>query len=454
MGTRTLGLLLPLAICAVTTGGCDEMFGDDEDPEHCYDNAEDLAGALGQAQSGDTIAVCGEIRGSFEVGAGVHLVGEEGRLISEGGAALRLVTDGGQETSISNLSVAAFGTGLSATAAIIATGMGTVRIESTSVEVGAGYGLVIDGISDVTLRDVRVAGTADIDSLVQAGNPAYWHGQLPEAGVVIGGRNAGTQVHIENLEVSGFVGIGVALYNTSGIWHEGGVRDSWILGAAIERAWNGITLENVLIEGISRPDVECHQEFARGLVVTDGSHLVTSNLSVVGTGGVALLQDQSTGTHQGLRILGNEGMGILVQRDPETMYAQPSLALVESEIARNRGAGVGLNDVHAAVIRRSAISQTRSSIALRPGGGIFVEADGITGAPASSWTARGPSTPTRRNPRHPSAGRPTSWTRAGPATRGPSPSWSAPGPRVRGSRTPGPATTTRPGPRAARPTPA
>lgn len=346
--------LLPLAlVTALASSGCSAP-PPPPDPT-CAADADRLRTALASASAGDVVSLCGSIRGSFEVPAGVGIEGFGNTLTAEEGAALIVTTGQGTTQRIRNVSLVV--PPGEAAAALIAHGSGALALDDLQADVAAGYGIVGQGLASLSLTDVSVRGAATDEVLAELGNPDVWHEDVLTAGVMVSGGEGSHEVALSGVEVVGFAGVGVALLDVTADLSGVSVRDGFGIGVLLDGVLADLT--RVTVRSLKGAPV-LDDDAVIGVAMVHGTRASTVELVVGANEGTGVLQHASWSTNLRAWVGGNEARGWVVQATPDTTTDQPALVLETSTLLRNRGAGVALLGVGGARLHDAVIAETRA----------------------------------------------------------------------------------------------
>ncbi len=255
----------------------------------------------------------------------------------------------------------------------LAEGAALRRVE---LEVDGGIGITARGatitVSDVELRVVRGVGV-----IVRGGRATLArvgiHGSAtaslaPSAGPEVGSYGVaaidGTTVELSDLEIDRGGPWGVIVDSSALTWRGGAVRET--VGTAIYVANGSASLVDVRVEDVLQglqPLPSC------GLVATAGASIDATRLAVVGSEGLGVLVDASSGTFDALSV-GDARYG--------GVWVQDSTGVVFTGIALARNGLAGLTAVASAIdVDGGTVESTTRELAIYGEVGAMSAGDGI-----------------------------------------------------------------------------
>ena len=322
-----------------------------------------LADALRTAQPGDVIAVSpGEVRGSFEVPAGVILVGTGVTVVAEGGAGLRL--EGGSAanpTIIRGFSVEV-PADAAPVSAITALGGGSVVLDDLTLNAAIGAGIISEGVADLQICNSSIAGQVDdgvFAVLQDLPTVSASDAAIIGLAVTAGERLTKTRVRLSDVEIRDFAGFGAAFVDSDANWTRGSVTGCAGTGIYLSRSSHGWT-DVIVADGRGSAAGSPTFQSGWGVVNVDGSQLDTDGLQIVGIPGPGLFQAGSKSQHLGARVVNNTVRGVIVQESVSSTPDDPELLFDQSVIAYNGGAGIQVVDGGGVVFQNGILAESRA----------------------------------------------------------------------------------------------
>ena len=296
----------------------------------CSSGPIDLPAALATAEAGDTIDVtAGEYVGNFVVPAGVTLEGDEGAVIrGEAGAPALVMMPGSsasEPTSIKGLTIHTEDIG------VLSVGSGYVAMEDVAVHATLGMAVVLDDCN-ATLTNVDLIGTIDgedssalmLDSVFESDKVS-----------VVGLAANKADLTISNLNITGFVGYGAALYQGIAHWN-GGVLQ-WNVGVNVMNEASTLTLENVHIKDSLQSRNMQFKRPSYGLVSSTDSITTTNSVTIERIQGAGvLIHEAVSNVHDTLKVSRCSFTGVHLQN------GSGATEFVASEFHENQRTGLSL----------------------------------------------------------------------------------------------------------------
>ena len=263
------------------------------DDELCTN--EGLVSALAAAEPGDTIEpFSAEYRGSFTLLSGVSLLGVDGTsIVGDRGAPIVVEADG-EVSTIAGVLIESPTTGSDAASAVIAVGPGSSVIEDVSIHASPGYGIVAQNLDALTLTRVTLTGDANVELIAEFGDPENCRAQVLEGGLLaVKLEGVPSVVVFEDVEVTGFAGLGVGLVNSIATWNGGRVGGGFVAGIIVEET--ELSIADVEVSELGPSNVASNRSFVFGVVASASSHVTSTDLAigsvVFGNGRAGMLLD-------------------------------------------------------------------------------------------------------------------------------------------------------------------
>jgi hypothetical protein len=186
-------ILFPIAV-GVAFGGATPAYSAATIAVNCNADAGSLAGALSSANDGDTLAIQGVCKGTFEIAHSLALVGAAGAILDGQGAGTVLTVDAGKTVAVSYLTITN-GSGL---VAGIRNNGGVLTLSNSLVSGNsATVGRFQNGVGGI----LNQGGTVALTNSTVGGNSAS--ASVPFDTAVGGIMNFGSRVTLTNSTVSG-----------------------------------------------------------------------------------------------------------------------------------------------------------------------------------------------------------------------------------------------------------
>lgn len=308
----------------------------------------ELTDALGDASNGDvvTLGACEFLDVQATVPAGVSLVGVAGTRILGTGDVLVLETG----ASLSNVDVdVSNGRGI-----VLSPGMHSLSDVSVIVEGGIG----IDGSgSEGTWSNVRVQGALDplrADSIPPLATPEDGHFLIVLADATV-----------DFIDVGVLQGgpWGVIVQNSTLNWDGGFVRD--VVGTGVYASDSTLTMTDVSIENM----LQGIQPYPSYGILATGTVLTSDGVEILGSEGLGLLADDSSGIQSGLVVESCSFGGAWIQRASVMQFDRMSMA-------GNGLAGL-VSQSSTLTINEGSIARTTLQRALHAGNQSVTTGDGL-----------------------------------------------------------------------------
>jgi hypothetical protein len=320
-----------------------------------------LRDELADARAGDTVRIgsC-RIEGSFEVPAGVLLrgAGHGTVLASSGQTAVLTAAAGDGTTAIRDLSVESDGT-----IGILVRGVAGVDLSGLAVTATRGIGIGIEDTPTVSLENVSLVGpvTADNARDVPIGptpDETATHGL-----VLLGVADA----QLSDVRASGFASFGVLAHDCDVTWQGGGAPGSLGVGLAI--AGGTATLTDLDLSGNLRGG---ELESPLAALFLEGASIDSTGLTVRGGEGIGLMHVGAQAVHRDLTVEDNTDAGVWVQ--DATSF---ELSGAATHVSGNRFAGLAVVDSSNVSIRDARIESTATALHVVEDTGTVEVGDGI-----------------------------------------------------------------------------
>jgi hypothetical protein len=358
----SLSLLLCMAIV-----GCGE-----DDGASVVADAAALHEALEKAGSGDTVRLeAGNFEGSFNIPAGVSLIGDAGGgsvLSFQGeGPVLEVPTEAGKTTLIQDLTVEGGASG-----GLNADGGGNLEISDLQVSVSGSVGVMVKGLASLTVANLDLTGNvteADKDGVPIDPDPDRY-AIVGLALVKVG------QADISQVTAQGFAAYGVVLYESPTVWDGGEVHH--LVGTGIQAAGPvEVTLKNLRVHHIWQGATP----FGYGIVASHEVHLVTESVTVEDSGLAGMLMDHATGLHTDIKISRSGSRGIWIQHcKPKTKVLDATAVEftgLENQLDDIRGVAFGVFMSEGISLSNAQINETKKITMAALGAGEAEIGDGI-----------------------------------------------------------------------------
>jgi hypothetical protein len=296
----------------------------------------------GTHQGPMTVAAGGTLRAANPGGATVE---------NDSGAVIIAETAPGKTTTVSGLKVKSAGG-----VAILVKGSGDFKGENLDVACTKGIGIAAEDASSFALASTNVSGNITADQIPNLYFPLKGT-EYPIIGTIV---SKTTKVTIADVTVTGFGGFGAVFVASNGSWDRGAVTGN--VGVGIMQSGGTLIVSNVKIDGTQAGE-RGMAIFSYGMVAANKATLSTDHVEIADNKGFGILQEDSSSSHDGLKLNRNTEVGLWVQKSPGTVSA-PSLVIKgeNNELNDNKGGGIfaiesGGIDVSAASLSRAVVKK-------------------------------------------------------------------------------------------------
>lgn len=366
---------------------------DDADtaPTVCDAEAFAVAAATGHVRIG---ACAFEVEGVFAHDLVIEGLGPSRSVLRIGAENLGLIFVGGAHARIEGVAIESEGL-----VAVFGKDAASLELRDLLVTATRGVAIGADGVADVRLSGVRVAGSVDarlrgtpllattVSSMREAADatcasPAptpectpretraatcdgctsfvevcdacgAWRALLPSVGVWINHSDGDGHVEIENTIVTGFSRSAALVAGAGGSVDNFAAYDNagmafFVVGAASE----SLTLRESTLENTMHGPFG----FGSGLVVVGGANVSSEMLVVRENDGAGLLLREASGSHTGLVVRGNENVGVVLDTTTDVRIGDAEAGVL---IEGNRYIGVLANNSVRTTVENADIRSTR-----------------------------------------------------------------------------------------------
>lgn len=220
---------------------------------------------------------------------------------------------------------------------ILAVDASRVLLENLRVTSSSGIAVAFSGLEVLHLRKSSLRSTMTLEELRRVPTPARLK-EWPAVGLL--GESTALVV-VDDTELAGFAGAGVALRDSKVRWNGGDIHDNQGYGMWLEGGLAEAHLEGLKVRGTLRSDL-WGQQPAAAVVVTEGAHVESQGLRLEDNEGLGVFQHRATARHAGLRSVRSELPAYWFQ--DSGLGERPALELRDAVLEESRLAGlVGLS---------------------------------------------------------------------------------------------------------------
>ncbi|MBI5526696.1 MAG: hypothetical protein HY897_10220 [Deltaproteobacteria bacterium] len=344
-------IVVSLAVVFAMSPGCG---GSDSDTSDAGGTEPD-AGTADTGPGGGTVTLeDGTHQGPMTVAAGGTLKAANpggATVENDKGAVIIVETAPGKTTTVSGLKVKSAGG-----AAILVKGSGDFTGDNLDVACTKGLGIAAEGAANFALSSTSISGNITPDQIPNLYFPLKGT-EYPIIGTIV---SKTTKVTLTDVTVTGFGGFGAVFVASNGSWDRGAVTGN--VGVGIMQSGGTLNVSDVKIDGTQAGE-RGMAIFSYGMVAANKAALSTDHVEIADNKGFGILQEDSSSSHDGLKLNRNTEVGLWVQKSPGTVSA-PSLVVKGegSELNENKGGGIfaiesGGIDISAASLSRAVVKK-------------------------------------------------------------------------------------------------